>query len=40
MNNIVKILFLFKKNTKFDFKKPVSLLCVKTKSRAHKQQTQ
>jgi hypothetical protein len=38
MNNIVRILFLFKKNTKFD-QETVSLLCVKTKSGAHKQLT-
>ncbi len=39
MNNIVRILpLLQKKPTKFD-QKTVSLLCVKTKSGAHKQQT-
>ncbi len=38
MNNIVKILFLLLKNTKFD-QKTVSLLRVKTKSEAHKQLT-
>jgi hypothetical protein len=37
MNNIVRISF-FWKNTKFD-QKTVSLLCVKTKSGAHKQLT-
>ena len=37
MNNIVKI-FLIVKNTKFD-QETVSLLCVKTKSGAHKQLT-
>ena len=38
MNNIVRILFLIVKNTKFD-QEIVSLLCVKTKSGAHKQLT-
>jgi hypothetical protein len=38
MNNIVRILFLLLKNTKFD-QKTVSLLCAKTKSGAHKQRT-
>ncbi len=37
-NNIVKIFFLIVKNTKFD-QETVSLLCVKTKSGAHKQLT-
>jgi hypothetical protein len=36
MNNIVRILFLLQKNTKFD-QEAVSLLCVKIKSGAHKQ---
>jgi hypothetical protein len=38
MDNIVRIFFLIVKNTKFD-QETVSLLCVKTKSGAHKQQT-
>ncbi len=38
MNDIVRILLLLQKNTKFD-QKNVSLLCVKTKSGAHKQLT-
>jgi hypothetical protein len=38
MNNIVIIFFLIVKNTKFD-QETVSLLCVKTKSGAHKQLT-
>jgi hypothetical protein len=38
MNNIVRIFFLIVKNTKFD-QETVSLLCVKTNSGAHKQQT-
>jgi len=38
MNNFVGILFFYCKNIKFD-QKTVSLLCVKTKSRAHKQLT-
>ncbi len=38
LNNIVIILLLLLKNTKFD-QETVSLLCVKTKSGAHKQQT-
>ncbi len=38
MNNIVRISLLLLKNTKFD-QKTVYLLCVKTKSGAHKQQT-
>ncbi len=36
MNNIVRILLLLQKNTKFD-QKTVSSLCVKTKSVTHKQ---
>jgi hypothetical protein len=38
ISNIVRSFFLIVKNTKFD-QKPVSLLCVKTKSGAHKQLT-
>jgi hypothetical protein len=38
LNDIVRILLLFKKNTKFD-EETVSLLHVKTKIGAHKQQT-
>jgi hypothetical protein len=37
INNIVRILLYCKKNTKFA-QETVSLLCVKTKSGAHKQQ--
>jgi len=35
MNNIVRMLLLLLKNTKFD-QETVTLLCVKTKSGAHK----
>jgi hypothetical protein len=38
VNNIVTILLLLQKSTKFD-QETVSLLCVKTKSGVHKQQT-
>jgi hypothetical protein len=39
VNDNVRILLLLQKNTNLIFLKIVSLLCVKTKSGAHKQQT-